>query len=272
MTGVFQDASRPLVDERQREEANIRNLHGKTALVTGGMAGLGAAIVRRLHEEGCRLWVVDLADADVAIARLIGDAFTRADITDPAAMETAIAAAVARHGRLDILVNNAGIEGEVAALHESSIERWRRVIDVDLHGVYHGLRAGLAQMVRQGGPGAIVNMSSVSGIVGYRTIAAYTAAKAAVINLTRTAALEYGPFGIRVNAVAPTAVLTPMVRRSWGDGIDERGAVDILETMNPLAGMPTPDDIAAAVAFLASDEARFITGVTLPVDGGLTAQ
>jgi len=251
----------------------VKNLAGRVVLVTGGASGLGKAMVERFVEEQAKVVVADLdGEGAATIASSIGCASVRMDVADPASVEGGVAFAVDAFGRLDIMVNNAGIESARAPTHESSLENWRKVIDVNLNGVYYGMKYGIAQMMKQGDGGNIVNISSIAGIVGVAGLPPYVAAKAGVSNLTRAAAIEYGAHGIRVNAVAPTAVNTPLFQRMAGASANTDAMMDRLKSLSPLHGIATAEDIAAAVAFLASDDARFISGVVLPVDGGLTAQ
>jgi meso-butanediol dehydrogenase / (S,S)-butanediol dehydrogenase / diacetyl reductase len=251
----------------------MKNLSGKIVLVTGGASGLGKAIVERFVAEGCKVVLADVnAEAGPAVARSLAAAFIRADVADPAQVAAAVQFVVTNFGRLDVIVNNAGVESVQAPTHECTIENWHRVIDVNLSGVFYGMKYGIAQFLRQGGGGTVVNMSSVAGLTGYAAIPPYAAAKAGVSNLTRSGAVEYGTHSIRVNAVAPTAVATVLIERLIEQSPDPETLRKDLETMNPLLGMPTPEDVAAAVAFLASDDARFISGVILPVDGGYTAR
>lgn len=251
----------------------MKDLGDKVVLVTGGASGLGRAMVERFAQEGARLVVADLdGEGAQRAAEEVGGTSVIMDVADPVSAERAVQTAVSHFGRLDILVNNAGIESERAPIHEASLENWQRVIDIDLTGVFHGMKFGLAQFLRQGDGGAIVNISSIAGLVAVEGLGSYVAAKAGVTNLTRAAALEYGPMGIRVNAVAPTAVYTPLYQRMAGPTRDHASIIEGLETLSPLRGQASPHDIAAAVAFLASADARFITGVTLPVDGGYTAR
>jgi NAD(P)-dependent dehydrogenase (short-subunit alcohol dehydrogenase family) len=215
-----------------------------------------------------------VADIDAAAGQAVADSlampFVRVDVGDVASVEAAIAAAVARFGRLDILVNNAGIASARAPIHSSTLENWHRVINVNLNGVFYGMKFALAHFVEQGG-GVIVNISSVAALVAFPDLPPYNAAKAGVSQLTREAAVEYARLGIRVNAVAPTAIMTPMNRKTALETDDPAAFERALTGMNPMPGTASPEDIAAAVAFLASDDARFISGVTLPVDGGYTS-
>lgn len=254
------------------EERQVKNLKDKIVLVTGGGAGFGRAIVERFVAEGAKAIVADIDEtAGQATAAAVGGHFVRTDVSDAASVEAAIAFAVETHGRLDIMVNNAGIESAQAPIHACTMENWRRVLDINLSGVFYGMKYALAQFVKQGS-GNVVNISSVAGIVACANLPPYSAAKAGVSNLTREGALEYAKLGIRVNAVAPTGVMTEMNERMRQVADDPDGFVDYLTSMNPMPGTPTAEDIAAATAFLASDDARFISGAILPVDGGYTAQ
>ena len=250
----------------------MKNLKDKIVLVTGGGGGFGKAIVERFVAEGAKAVIADIDEAaGQATAKAVGGHFVRTDVSDPASVKAAVAFAVATHGRLDVMVNNAGVESAQAPIHACSMENWRRVLDINLSGVFYGMKYALAQFVKQGG-GNVVNISSVAGIVACANLPPYSAAKAGVSNLTREGALEYAKLGIRVNAVAPTAVMTEMNERMRQVADDPDGFVTYLNSMNPMPGTPTSEDIAAATAFLASDDARFISGAILPVDGGYTAQ
>ena len=251
----------------------MRKLKDKSVLVTGSAAGMGEAIARRFVDEGSRVLISDIdAERGQAVAKDLGMPFVGIDTGDAASVEAAVAAAVAAFGRLDVMVNNAGINSSVAPIHECTQENWDRVVRVNLNGVFYGMKYALQQFVPQKS-GVIVSMASINGLVGCFGGPPYGAAKAGVVNLTREAAIEYAKYGIRANAVAPTAVWTPMnIHAAEDSGTSLKDMEDALNNLNPLPGMPTPEDIAAAIAFLASDDARFITGVTLPVDGGYTAQ
>jgi len=246
----------------------MKNLRGKSVFITGGGSGLGKAMAERFLAEGA---TVTVADRDVETrhaAQALGATFIQLDVTDAAAFEAAIHQA----GHLDILINNAGIGAAYTALHEADLQSWHDVINVNLTGVFLGMRFGLGRMVAQNTPGVVINTASIAGISGFPNVPAYAAAKAAVAHLTRCAALEYGPRRIRINALAPTVILTPLMRRSIAAEADPQAALARYESFNPLPGIPEPEDIAAAAAFLASDDARFITGVVLPVDGGFSAR
>lgn len=241
---------------------------GRVAVVTGGARGIGAATVRRLVAEGARVAVSDLDEAPgTALAKECGDAafFQRADVREPADLEALCAATVERFGRIDVLVNNAGI-GAYGRAPDLDPAVWRNVVAVDLDSVFYGCRAAIPIM-RESGGGAIVNTASISGLFGDHGLLAYNAAKGGVVNLTRTLALDHAEDGIRVNAVCPGPVDTPLARAL----IEHEGIrADYAERI-PMGRVGRPEEIASAIAFLASDDAAYVTGVMLVVDGGLTA-
>jgi meso-butanediol dehydrogenase / (S,S)-butanediol dehydrogenase / diacetyl reductase len=250
-----------------------RRFEGRVAIVTAAGSGIGAATAKRLAAEGALLVVADLsgtrarATADAIEAAGSEVAWLKMDAAEPPAVEATVALALSRWGRLDVLVNNAGY-GEPALLCDTSIESWNRTLAVTLTSVFLGLKHALPVMRRQG-RGAVVNTASVSGIAGDIGMPAYNAAKAGVVNLTRAAALECAGQGIRVNCVCPGGVDTRVTQILAGDRADELRRT--MAAVHPLQRMGSAEEIAAAIAFLASDEASFITGAALVADGGLTA-
>jgi NAD(P)-dependent dehydrogenase (short-subunit alcohol dehydrogenase family) len=247
--------------------------NGRIALVTGAAHGIGRVISTRLAAEGAAVAVIDLdADGAEATSAAIRDAGGRAfaataDITDMEGLAAAVDAVEAALGPVDILVNNAAYTA-AGDLHGISLEAWHREIDVNVNGTYHCLRLLLPRMVERG-RGTVVNIASVNG-VRYFGNPAYSAAKAALINLTQSVASEYGRHGIRCNAILPGSVKTDNI--TWT--IRQERDPDVFKKLAkwyPLGRVAEPDDVAKAVSFLASDEASYITGVALPVDGGLLA-
>ncbi|MBD2067652.1 glucose 1-dehydrogenase [Leptolyngbya sp. FACHB-671] len=248
-------------------------LNGKVAVVTGAASGLGRACAKRFAKEGAQVVIADIQQqaGEAIAAALPNSQFIQVDVSDPGSVEALIAKTIYDYGCLDILVNNAGIDGEQALIADSSIENWRRVLSINQDGVYFGMKYGIAAMLTRG-QGVVLNMASIGGMIALENFSAYSAAKAAVIQLTRTAAIEYAAHRIRVNALRPTIVNTPLLEHAIENSPDSEKLRQNMDQFNPLPGMPTPDDIAAAALFLVSDEAAFITGVALPIDGGYTAR
>ena len=242
---------------------------GRVAVVTGGASGIGAAAARRFHAEGASVLLADLnAEAGEALAAELDDGrarFRRVDVAAWPEVDALVADAVQAFGGLDILFNNAGI-GSFATAADLAVEDWRRVIDVDLSSVFYGCKAAIPALRARGG-GAIINTASISGLAGDFSFAAYNAAKAGVINLTRSVAIDHARENIRVNAVCPGPVDTPIIA-----GINDlQGVREAWDARVPMGRFARPEEIAAVVAFLASDDASYMTGSILAVDGGVTA-
>jgi meso-butanediol dehydrogenase/(S,S)-butanediol dehydrogenase/diacetyl reductase len=247
---------------------------GRVALITGGASGIGAATARRLAAEGGTVIVCDRdgAAAEKVAAELGGAGRGyELDVTDPDRTEEVVGAVTAELGGVHVLVSAAGVD-VCDTVPNTSPEQWRTILDVDLTGVYHSSRAVLPGFLAQGG-GAIVTISSAIGTVGERRRSAYCAAKAGVENLTRAMALDHGPDGVRVNCVAPGLIDTPLIRNGKVGGADDPAAMQaMVDRHHALRRIGRPEEVAAAIAFLASDDASFITGAVLPVDAGWTAQ
>ena len=243
----------------------------KTAIVTGGSDGIGRACAERLHQEGASVVIADIdVEQGSALAGMLGERaiFVETDMRDLAAVQAMADAAVAQFGGIDVLVNNAAraISGLVDEIDEDG---WSTVIDINLSGYWRAMRVSVPEMRKRGG-GAIVNMSSVQGLRGFSGWPAYAAAKGGVNALTVQTAVDLAPAGIRVNAVAPGTILTPMNEKIFADLED--GGAELRETWNrahPLGRFGNPPEVSEAVAFLASDRASFITGEIVRVDGGL---
>ena len=248
--------------------APAQRFDGRVALITGAASGIGAATARRLASEGARVFLGDLdEDAGRALERELGDAsqFFRLDVRDLAQVDAFTQACVDRFGRLDAVFNNAGI-GAYGQAPDLDPETWRDVIAVDLDSVFFGCRAAIPQLRHSGG-GAIVNTASISGLFGDYGLLAYNAAKGAVVNLTRALAIDHAREGIRVNAVCPGPIETPLAK-----GLIEHAVVSVEYERNiPMGRVGRAEEVASAVAFLASEDASYITGAMLVIDGGVTA-
>jgi len=250
-------------------------LAGKVALVTGGSTGIGKASSLAFGREGAKLVVSDVnVNGGEETVRLVRDnggeaIFVKADVSRPGEVEALINRAVATYGRLDCAFNNAGIAGAIgSSTHEYPDESWERVIGINLKGVWLCMKHEIPQMLKQGG-GAIVNTASIWGLVGAQGASAYVASKHGVVGLTRAAALEYAPQGIRINAVNPGTIRTPILDPFIAAIPDFES---IMTARHPIGRIGMPEEVAEAVVWLCSDAASFIIGQNLPVDGGYTAQ
>ena len=247
-------------------------LGGKSCLISGGAKGLGAAQARLFAREGGRVAVGDILDADGG--RLVDELrasgadslFVRLDVTSEADWESAVAAVMGEFGALDVLVNNAGIYNR-ALVEDTTLEEWERVMSVNSTGVFLGTKHAVPAMRRSGG-GSIVNMSSVAGLVGSRTQTVYNASKGAVRLLTKSTAVQYAADGIRANSVHPGVIETDMMQEVIRT--EEERATRM--SLTPIGRFGTAEDVANGVLFLASDEASYVTGAELVIDGGLTVQ
>lgn len=262
-----------MIDARERTTMKV-SVAGKVALITGGSSGIGRVTAEMFAREGARVIVADVDDVggEQTVDEINGNGgeatFVAADVTHASEVEMMVKTAVERFGRLDCAFNNAGIGGDIQTTVSCSEDFWDRMIATNLKGVWLCMKYELEQMARQGS-GAIVNTSSVAGLIGFPGFCAYVAAKHGVNGLTKTAALEFAKSGIRVNAVCPGAIRTPMFsggeeKHPWlGKSITAAG---------PMRRLGDPSEIAEAVVWLCSDAASFVTGLPMAVDGGWVAQ
>jgi NAD(P)-dependent dehydrogenase (short-subunit alcohol dehydrogenase family) len=263
---------RPRLRSERRDKGEMNRMAhadgrmtGKVALVTGAGSGIGEAVAVDFAQEGANVVVADVTEAAAKeVAQAIGgDASAEVvDVSDADAVRDLIGRVTAEHGRLDVAVNNAGIGGPAAPVGEYPIDGWRKVMAVNLDGVFYGMRYQIPAMLRGGG-GVIVNMASILGGVGFAQASAYVSAKHAVVGLTRTAAIEYSSQGIRVNAVGPGFIETPLVTQEVRDSVTP---------LHPIGRLGRPEEVASLVTFLASDAASFMTGAYVTVDGAYTAK
>jgi NAD(P)-dependent dehydrogenase (short-subunit alcohol dehydrogenase family) len=242
-------------------------LKGKVAVVTGAGSGIGKATAERFAAEGAKVVVADVSGRQEAVAAAIGASAiaVRADVAQEADVAAMIAAAETAFGRLDILVNNAGISvgGD---LHAATTEDWERCDAVNLRGVFFGMKHGISSMLKTGG-GAVINTASAAGVVGIQGLSLYGAAKAGVVQMSKAAAMDYATRNIRINVVAPGTTWTGMVHGPL-DSPPPPPEGPVFGT--PMGRFGLPQEIAAGILFLASDDASFVTGIVLPVDGGFT--
>lgn len=249
-------------------------LEGKAVLVTGAGSGIGRQSALALARYGARVAVADVvvAGGNETVEMIRGGGgeafFAEADVSLAESVEAMVAAVVDRFGRIDAAHNNAGIEGVQAPTADCTEENWDRVLGINLKGIWLCMRAEIPRMVAGGG-GSIVNTASIAGLVGFQGLTAYSASKFGVVGITKVAALEYAPAGIRVNAVCPGVIRTPMIDRLVA-ATPEMAAG--LTAATPLGRLGEPEEIAEAVAWLCSDRASYVTGAALPVDGAFTAQ
>jgi NAD(P)-dependent dehydrogenase (short-subunit alcohol dehydrogenase family) len=244
-------------------------LHNKVALVTGGAAGIGAAIVRRFVGEGARVLVGDRDQphGDALCAELgEGAVFHGLDVADATSFASAIKRVVTLWGRLDILVNNAGIALPAATVQDTTLDQFEQLVDVNLRSVFLGCKLGHPQL--KAARGCVLNISSMAGVTGQERHAVYGATKGAINALTKCTAVDWGRDGIRVNAICPAGVWTDTLRQWIKVQPDAAGIESYLNKIHSLGYCPEPEEIASVAAFLCSDEAKFITGCVMPVSGG----
>lgn len=250
-------------------------LDGKSLMITGAASGIGEATAQEAAAEGAKLLLCDVnAEKGEAVAAAIGgDAVYRdCDVTDEAQVEAAVKATIDAHGSIDGAFNCAGILGVVGNIGELPLDGWKQLIDVDLNGVFLCTKHEVNAMAEQGS-GAILNMSSAAGLIGWPGASGYVAAKHAVVGLTKAAALEYAEQGIRINALCPSYVITPLVEKDLFEdtlGNDEE-LIAAARANHPIGRFAQPAEIAAAAVWLLSDKASFVTGTAMPIDGGYTA-
>jgi NAD(P)-dependent dehydrogenase (short-subunit alcohol dehydrogenase family) len=254
----------------------------KVVLITGGGSGLGRAAAVRVAQEGARLALVDisekgLAASEAAVLEAVPGAeilTALADVSSEADVDAYVAATLERFGRIDAFFNNAGIEGRQNLTEDFGADEFDKVVSINLRGVFLGLEKVLGVLRAQGDGGAVVNTASVGGIRGVGNQSGYAAAKHGVVGLTRNSAIEYGQYGIRVNAIAPGAIWTPMVEASMRqiDADDPKGAAEEFIQGNPTKRYGEAPEIASVVAFLLSDDATYVNAAIVPIDGGQSAK
>jgi 3alpha(or 20beta)-hydroxysteroid dehydrogenase len=248
----------------------MTNLDGKVVIVTGGARGMGAAHVRKLVTNGARVVIGDILEEEGrALASELGDnaRFIHLDVTSEQSWTNTVENAHASFGPVTSLVNNAGVD-LAAPLHEVSVEQFDRVVSVNLKGAFLGIKAVAPDMLGARS-GAIVNIGSGAGLIGYENLSVYASTKAGINGLTMSAAIDYGKYGVRVNALHPGIVGTPMLRGAMDSNEDLKNTLNDSVKFQAIARMGETGEIASVVSFLLSDEAGFVTGVSLPVDGGL---
>jgi NAD(P)-dependent dehydrogenase (short-subunit alcohol dehydrogenase family) len=249
-------------------------LDGKAVLITGAASGIGRATAIAAGEEGAELLLSDVnVEAGEALAQELGDdaSFSACDVTSEEQVQDLVAKASSRFGRLDGAFNCAGILGTVALTTDTPLDAWKQIIDVDLNGVFLCTKHELRLMAEQGS-GAILNMASAAGLIGWAGASGYVAAKHGVVGLSKAAAVEFAPQGVRVNAICPAYTETPMVSDLFENILGGDPAnVDAARANHPIGRFAQPEEIAAACVWLLSDKASFVTGTAMSVDGGYTA-
>ncbi|MDC1504220.1 SDR family oxidoreductase [Winogradskyella sp.] len=249
-----------------------KEFEGKVVQVTGGSFGIGKATAVAFAKRGAKVAIVDWVEdneAINAIKSIGGEAvFIKCDVSNTEDVKAMIKKTISTFGRLDYAFNNAGIEGSNGITHECTEENWDKTINVNLKGIWLCMKYQIPEMLKQG-KGVIINCASIAGLVGYRGLPAYVASKHGITGLTKSAALEYAKLGIRVNAVCPGAIKTPMIDRITGN---KKEVEEQFADMEPIGRLGQPEEVANCVLWLCSDEASFVTGHAMAVDGGWVAQ
>jgi len=254
----------------------MKKLQNKTVFITGGLSGIGRSCAIAAAKEGANVVVADLpsgtSDSSMSDIRKENPKaiFVACDVSNYKQVESAMNQTLKAFTTLDVALNNAGIGGEANKVGDMSEQGWLQVINVNLNGVFNGMKHQLAQMAKQK-RGSIINMSSILGKVGFATASHYVAAKHGVIGLTQTAAMEYATEGIRINAICPGFIETPLLTKA-GISDENKETKQLIIGLHPMKRLGTPDEVASAFIFLASDESSFVTGSTIEVDGGYLAQ
>lgn len=253
-----------------------KRLKGKVAIVTGGSSGIGESTAILFAREGAKVVIAarDVVKGDEVVNKIRGDGgeavFFKTDVSNENDIKTLIAQTIFKYKKIDILFNNAGIELQ-KPVTETTGEELNKILDVNLKGVFYGCKYAIPYMIKNK-RGSIINTASAAGVVGYPNLAAYCASKGGVVLLTKEMALDYAKHNIRVNAVCPGAIETPMIKRFISKSPHPNATEKQMAEMHPLGRMGKPEEVANAVLFLASDESSFVTGQAMLVDGGLTAQ
>lgn len=253
----------------------MNGIEGNVTLVSGAASGIGRATALRFAKEGASVVAadIDVEGGEETVSRIESDGgeavFVQTDVTDESDISTAVETAVDTYGGLDFAFNNAGIEGDQVSFPEQDNSNWERVLDINLNGVFLAVREEIPAILDSGGGGAIVNTASIAGILGFPNLSPYVASKHGVVGLTKTAAVEFSSDGLRVNAVLPGVIDTPMVQRS-GEQDPESTEQTIATT--PAGRLGEPSEIASTVVWLCSEDASFVTGQSLAVDGGYSIQ
>lgn len=250
----------------------MKRFKDKIVLITGGASGIGKSTAEAFLEEGAKVIVTDIDDnKGNQLMNELGKKgeteFMKLDVSNVEEHEKVVKNIVEKFGKLDVAFNNAGIAGAMKKIHEYPVEQWNKVISINLIGVFYGMKYQIQQMIKQEDGGVIINNSSILGKVGFENVSAYVTAKHGVMGLTKAAAIEYSSKGIRINAVNPAFIKTPMIDENLDKEMQKA-----LVNMHPIKRLGDPEEVAKAVLFLASNDASFISGTGLIVDGGYTAQ